>query len=134
MMFMTNESRGGLSSMFECVHAHADLTHPPHRTLPGACCGQDRRLHRRAPRAAVARAGIRDDRRAGKLKLTHQAIHLAGQPRSRYLRRRVRDMIWAWAAKALSPDRPVHQRARALGLTKCPYSVRAPKKLCNVLN
>jgi acyl-CoA thioester hydrolase len=25
MMFMTNESRGGLSSMFECVHAHADL-------------------------------------------------------------------------------------------------------------
>ena len=25
-MFMTNETRGNLSSLFECVHAHADLT------------------------------------------------------------------------------------------------------------
>ena len=26
LMFMTNETRGTLSSVFECVHAHADLT------------------------------------------------------------------------------------------------------------
>ena len=25
MMFMVNETRGVLSSLFECVHAHADL-------------------------------------------------------------------------------------------------------------
>jgi acyl-CoA thioester hydrolase len=25
LLFMTNETRGGLSSIFECVHAHADL-------------------------------------------------------------------------------------------------------------
>ena len=36
LMFMTNETRGGLSSIFECVHAHADLRvrrtapFPPH--------------------------------------------------------------------------------------------------------
>jgi hypothetical protein len=32
MMFMTNETRGMLSSLFECVHAHADLR--THRTAP----------------------------------------------------------------------------------------------------
>jgi acyl-CoA thioester hydrolase len=32
VMFMTNETRGGLSSIFECVHAHADLS--VRRTAP----------------------------------------------------------------------------------------------------
>jgi acyl-CoA thioester hydrolase len=32
MMFMVNETRGLLSSLFECVHAHADLT--ARRTAP----------------------------------------------------------------------------------------------------
>ena len=32
MMFMVNETRGMLSSLFECVHAHADLR--THRTAP----------------------------------------------------------------------------------------------------
>ena len=32
MMFMVNERRGLLSSLFECVHAHADLR--THRTAP----------------------------------------------------------------------------------------------------
>ena len=32
MMFMVNETRGVLSSIFECVHAHADLT--ARRTAP----------------------------------------------------------------------------------------------------
>jgi acyl-CoA thioester hydrolase len=32
LMFMVNETRGGLASTFECVHAHADLT--ARRTAP----------------------------------------------------------------------------------------------------
>lgn len=32
MMFMANETRGTLSSLFECLHAHADLR--THRTAP----------------------------------------------------------------------------------------------------
>ena len=32
MMFMANETRGVLSSIFECVHAHADLS--VRRTAP----------------------------------------------------------------------------------------------------
>ena len=32
MMFMVNETRGVLSSLFECVHAHADLR--TRRTAP----------------------------------------------------------------------------------------------------
>jgi acyl-CoA thioester hydrolase len=32
MMFMVNETRGSLSSLFECVHAHADLR--ARRTAP----------------------------------------------------------------------------------------------------
>ncbi len=32
MMFMVNETRGTLSSLFECVHAHADLR--ARRTAP----------------------------------------------------------------------------------------------------
>ena len=52
MMFMANETRGVLSSIFECVHAHVDLSTRRTRALPGRGGGQDRRLHRCAPRLA----------------------------------------------------------------------------------
>jgi len=43
MMFMANETRGMLSSLFECVHAHADLR--THRTtlLHGSAGGRSER-------------------------------------------------------------------------------------------
>ena len=57
MMFMVNETRGELSSIFECVHAHADLS--ARRTAPSRRRWRpDRRLHRRAPCAGLARAGL----------------------------------------------------------------------------
>ena len=49
LFFMVNETRGLVSSIFECVHAHADLTARRTAPFPASDGGPDRRLHRRTP-------------------------------------------------------------------------------------
>ena len=63
LMFMVNETRGVLSSIFECVHAHADLSVRRTAPFPAPVAARIDALIADAPRAGLARADLGNDGR-----------------------------------------------------------------------
>ena len=59
LMFMVNETRGVVSSLFECVHAHADLTVRRTAPFPAQVAAQIDTLIAAHRAAVLARIGLR---------------------------------------------------------------------------